>query len=99
MVRSKPPGGMDDLQIRFTDGSTNSQTALFIAGGYDGMDVIESWCSKVNFFSTSREATNWATESGMDGDVVSISEISDAAGAIWAPLVSEYGALEGISSG
>jgi len=99
IVRSNPPGDLNDLQIRFTDGSTYSEAALFIADGYDGMDVIESWCSKVNFFGTSREAENWVTESGIDGDVVSISEISSAAGAIWAPVVSEYRALKGTSSG
>ena len=98
-VRSKPPDGTNELQIRFTDGSSESEAALFIAGDYDGKDVIESWCSKVNFFSTSHQAELWATEGELDGDVVSISEISEAAGAIWAPVVNGYGALEGMSSG
>ena len=98
-VHSKPPDDTTELQIRFTDGFTESETALFIAGGYDGTDVFESWCPNVNFFSTSREAESWAAENGMDGDVVSIPEVSEAAGAIWAKVVNGNEAMDGASSG
>lgn len=98
-VRTQPPGDSDELRIRFKNGLTESATALFIAGGYDGTDVFETWCPKVNFFNTSKEAEMWSAAERMDGDVVSISEISEAAGAIWASVVNANMAMSGPRNG
>ena len=86
-VISTPPGSEHALEIEFTDGDTDSDIALFIAGGYDGVDVFQSWCPNVNFFSTFEQAKTWAAQDGLDGDVVSIPEVSEAAGTIWAAVV------------
>ena len=98
-VRTQPPGDSDELRIRFKNGLTESATAIFIAGGYDGTDVFETWCPKVNFFSTPKEAEMWSAAERMDGDVVSISEISEAAGVIWASVVNANMAMSGPRNG
>ena len=87
-VLSTPPGSNQQLEIRYENGTTESQHALFLSDGYDGTNVFESWCANVNFFPTVEEAENFATENGLDGDVVAISEVSEMAEAIWAPVVA-----------
>ena len=87
-VKSSPPGDFQDVEIHFIEGATDSATALFIAGGYDGTDVFEAWCPNVNFFATPEDANAWAADRGVDGDVVSIPEVSEIAGSIWASVVN-----------
>ena len=87
-VRTSPPGGTGPpLHIEFQQGVADSGASVFIAGGYDGQDVFQSWCPKVNFFATAAEAHAWAAQTGVDGDVVTIPEISETAGSIWKNVV------------
>lgn len=98
-VHSTPPDGSDALQIQFDMGITESQSALFIAGGYDGTDVFESWCPNINFFTTSELAHAWASNEGIEGDVVTIAEVAEAAGAIWATVVNGSTSRQGAEFG
>ena len=93
-VTSTPPGSEHALEIGFTNGDTDSDITLFIAAGYDGVDVFGSWCPNINFFSTSEQAKAWAAQNGLDGDVLSIPEVSEAASAIWAAVVDGAAAKE-----
>jgi alkylmercury lyase len=86
-VTSTPPGSKHSLEIEFTHGVTDTKTALFIAGGYNGRDVFASWCPNVNFFDTDEDATRWAKANGVEGDVVTIAEVSETAETIWASVV------------
>lgn len=94
-VLSTPPIGSEVLQTQFQEGVTESQTALFVAGGYDGTDVIESWCPNINFFATPELAHAWASEKGIEGDVVTIPEVAEAAGGIWATVVNGVAPRQG----
>lgn len=88
-VRSSPPGGTGPpLQVEFRKGVADSGASVFIAGGYDGKDVFQSWCPKVNFFASAEEAHAWSAQMGIDGDVVTIPEIAETAGSIWKSVVN-----------
>lgn len=90
-VVSTIPGQSDPITIEFVAGRAVSDHTIFILGGFDGTDVCESWCPNVNFFTTAEDAETWASERGLTGEVVTIDEIHEAAGAIWEPVVEGVG--------
>jgi hypothetical protein len=87
-VRSTTPGRANVFEIEFIDGRPVSDHSIFIMGGYEGTDVYESWCPNVNFFETASDAEAWANDAHIEGDVVSIADISSEAAAIWQPVVA-----------
>ena len=91
-VRSTTPGVGDVLEIEFIDGHPVSDHSIFIMGGYDGTGVYESWCPNVNFFETASDAAAWAMDADIEGNVVSIGDISAEAAAMWTPVVSSTAA-------
>ena len=95
VVYSTPPDGSGTLEIRFVNGESLSDPSLFILGGFDGRDSVESWCPNVNFFTNADDATAWADSHHLHGDVVSISQIAENAGAVWRPVVTDLGPANG----
>jgi alkylmercury lyase len=95
VVYSTPPDGSGTLEIRFVNGECLSDPSLFILGGFDGGDSVESWCPSVNFFATADDATAWADGHHLEGEVVSIGQIAENAGAVWRPVVTELGPANG----
>ena len=95
VVYSTPPDGSGTLEIRFVIGQCLSDPCLFVLGGFDGRDSVESWCPSVNFFANADDATAWADSHHLEGDVVSISQIAENAGAVWRPVVTELGPANG----
>jgi hypothetical protein len=85
-IRSTNPQNGDPIEIAFAAGEPNDEAVLFILGGYDGTNVREDWCPLVNFFTNKNEADAWVLENGLDGDVVSISELAQDAAAMWRPV-------------
>lgn len=94
-VYSTLPDGSERLEIRFEDGAGVSDHTLFILAGFDGINSVESWCPSVNFFAKPDDATAWARDRGLEGNVVSIGQIADSAAEIWGPVVIEVGPVDG----
>jgi alkylmercury lyase len=88
-VLSVDPGTGEDIEIVFRDGVPQGNASMFIAGGYDGGNVVESWCPLVNFFATSDDARSWAASQGFDGDVVSVTGVVGEAAEMWKPVVKQ----------
>ncbi len=87
-IQSTDPGTGREINIAFTNGQPDSDAALFILGGYDGgSNVREGWCPLVNFFSTTHDAQTWVTENKLEGDIVSVSDITSDAAAMWEPVI------------
>jgi hypothetical protein len=87
VVSSTDPLTGDAIEIVFDAGLPQSDSFLFIASGYNASKVMESWCPLVNFFSSADAARSWASESGVDGDIVPIALVSGEAAELWAPVV------------
>ncbi len=86
-IQSTDPGTGREINIAFTDGQPDNDAALFILGGYDGgSNVREDWCPLVNFFSTTHDAKTWVTENKLEGDIVSVTDITNDAAAMWRPV-------------
>ncbi len=87
-IQSTDPGTGQEINIIFTDGQPDNDAVLFILGGYDGgSNVREDWCPLVNFFSTTHDAQTWVTENKLEGDIVSVSDITSDAAAMWEPVI------------
>lgn len=86
-IHSIDPRTSDPVEINFTDGHPDGDATLFILGGFDGGNVVEDWCPLVNFFTNRTDAQAWATNNGLDGDIVSVSDITEGATAAWRPVV------------
>lgn len=82
-VYSTEPGSGRDIAIHFAGGIPDSDALLFIMGGHAEVNVVESWCPSVNFFTTRDVAEAWVANSRLDGDIVSMVEIAERAAGIW----------------
>ena len=89
------PDGSDPMTIKFVNGVSVSDESLFLLDGFDAANSVETWCPNVNFFPDSDTASAWAKEKQFDGDVVTISEVTEAAGQVWTPVVAGLGAGDG----
>ncbi|MCH7670174.1 MAG: hypothetical protein IIC71_13395 [Acidobacteria bacterium] len=87
-VRSTDPYSGVDIEIAFADGRPATNVKLFVLEGFDIVNVREDWCPQVNFFTTHSAAEKWATSKGLDGDIVAVPDILEAACAIWKPVVA-----------
>ena len=87
-VSSTPPDGSDPMTIRFVEGASVSDESLFLLDGFDATNSLETWCPSVNFFPDSDTATAWAKQQNIKGDVVTISQVAEAAGQVWTPVVA-----------
>ncbi len=87
-IQSTDPGTGQEINIAFTDGQPDNDAALFILGGFDGgSNARKDWCPLVNFFSTTHDAQTWVTENKLEGDIVSVSDITNDAAAMWEPVI------------
>lgn len=94
-IRSTDAHTGTSIEIEFVDGTPQTETHLFILGGYSkSTNVRRDWCQQVNFFSSADTAEVWAKAKGLVGDVVAIGEISKDSAAMWQPVV-ENSASEG----
>jgi len=85
-IQSTHPNTGQGINIAFTNGQPDSDAVLFILGGYDGGNVREDWCPLVNFFSSTEDARAWVSENQLEGDVVSVTDITEEAAAMWRPV-------------
>jgi len=87
-VKSTDPQTGDEIEIGFVEGKADTDAHLFILGGYtkEG-NVRQDWCPRVNFFTGRSAAEEWVADSGLEGDIVAVSDISDDAAAMWQPVV------------
>ncbi len=87
-VKSTDPQTGDEIEIGFVEGKADTDTHLFILGGYtDEGNVRQDWCPRVNFFTSRPAAEEWVADNGLEGDIVAVSDISDDAAAMWQPVV------------
>lgn len=91
-VVSNPPDGAHALTIEFVDGRAVTDHSIFILSDVEAPVIYESWCPNVNFFSSHDAAGQWASENALDGQVLSVGDIAEAAGAMWEPVVADDGA-------
>lgn len=87
IVLSRDPRRGNEVRIAFTDGKPDDDATLFILGGYDGANAVEEWCPLVNFFSSRQDAEEWVQSEGLEGDIVSVTEIASQAADMWHPVV------------
>lgn len=85
-VESTDPATGEQIDIPFAQGTPDGDTTLFVLGGYEGGNAREDWCPLVNFFATRADAESWVADRGLEGDVVSVSEIAKDAAALWLPV-------------
>ncbi len=85
-IQSTDPNTGQEINIAFTNGQPDNDAALFILGGYDGGNVREDWCPLVNFFPTTQDAQMWVSENQLEGDIVSVTDITKDAAAMWRPV-------------
>jgi alkylmercury lyase len=86
-VRSTDPHTGEAIEVAFNDGKPETDTHLFILGGYTDANVREDWCPRVNFFSSRKAAEQWVVAHQLEGDIVAVSEIAADAAEMWRPVV------------
>lgn len=86
-VRSTDPHSEDTIHIKFIDGQPDTDTHLFILGGYTDGSVRENWCPRVNFFTTHQAAQAWVGANDLEGDIVPVADITADAAEMWRPVV------------
>ena len=86
-VYSAAPGTGEEIEISFRNGIPDGDATLFILGGHDGVNVVESWCPLVNFFTSRRAAEEWVAAQQLDGDIVSVDRVAEEAAEMWRPVV------------
>lgn len=87
-VRSFDPQTGESIQVKFVDGSPDTDTQLFILNDYANGSVREDWCPRVNFFTTLEAAQAWIAGNNLDGSIVAVSQIAGDAAAGWRPVVN-----------
>ena len=82
-VTSIEPDTGDRIVIDFVGGVPAGAASMFILRGYDGSNVVDEWCSQVNFFvdAVAAEAHH------RDGDIVSIADVAGEAAQMWGEVV------------
>jgi len=86
-IHSSDPGTGEDIEIVFHGGVPVGDAAMFILAGYADVNVRESWCPQVNFFTSESTATEWVRTQGLEGDVVSIAQVALEAAEMWKPVI------------
>lgn len=87
-ITSSDPGTGEDIEITFCGGIPVGDAAMFIVAGYADVNVMESWCPLVNFFTSEKAATDWVQAQGLEGDVVSVAQVATEAADIWKPVIN-----------
>ena len=86
-VTSIEPDTGDRIVIDFVGGVPAGAASMFILRGYDGSNVVDEWCSQVNFFVDAVAAEAWAEAHHRDGDIVSIADVAGEAAQMWGEVV------------
>ena len=86
-IRSTDPHTGDTIEIKFAGGVPDTNTHLFILGGYTDASVREDWCPQVNFFNAIEDAQAWVTANDVEGDIVAVTDITADAAEMWRPVV------------
>jgi alkylmercury lyase len=87
-IHSTDPRSGDPVDIGFEEGRPTGDATLFILGGYDGGNVVEDWCPMVNFFASRADAELWVADNAVEGDIVSVAQVSENAAAMWRPVTN-----------
>jgi len=88
-VRSLDPFSNEILQLEFVDGTPQDQSlVVFMADPPKGDSVCNSWCSKVNFFSSVESAEAWSQANGGLGSLVSVGNLVPVAREVWSRFLS-----------
>lgn len=86
-VTSIEPDTGDRIVIDFVGGVPAGAASMFVLRGYDGSNVVDEWCSQVNFFVDAAAAEAWAEAHHRCGDVVSIADVAGEAAQMWGDVV------------
>lgn len=90
-IESSSPETGRPVRITFRAGlPENSDAVLFYADDSCCTSVLDEWCPNVNFFETPEQATRWAEQKEIDGNVLGLEEATERATREWTPLVSDW---------
>ncbi len=87
-VVSRDPGFGKRIEIEYSGGVPVDDATLFVLGGYEGNNVVDDWCPRVNFFANRGDAEAWIDANGLRGDIVSVAQVADDAAEMWKPVVA-----------
>ena len=85
---SRDPGSGKRIEIEYSGGAPIDDATLFVLGGYEGNNVVDDWCPRVNFFATRDDAEAWVDAKGLHGDIVSVAQVAHDAAEMWKPVVT-----------
>ena len=83
-VRSLDPFGDEIIQLEFIDGIPQDRSlTVFMADLPNNISVSDSWCSKVNFFTSIESSEAWSQANNTVGSSVSIGALAPVAREVW----------------
>lgn len=89
------PGTGDVIQLDFIEGQPEKSNAVLFRPDTELMscceNVYEEWCPNSNLFVNRASARKWATEHGLQGRVLTLSEAADLATEAWKSMTSGGG--------
>ncbi|MFQ5967926.1 MAG: organomercurial lyase [Acidimicrobiia bacterium] len=88
-VHSTDPGTGDQIEITFRNGKPEGDATLFILDGHADVNLKETWCPMVNFFTSRHAAEEWVKDHQLDGEIVSVAGVAEDAAAMWRPVVDQ----------
>ena len=89
------PSTRDVIHLDFIAGRPQKTNAVLFRPDTELMscceNVYEEWCPNSNLFADSAAARNWASEHGLQGRVLTLTEAADVATEEWKPLIDGGG--------
>lgn len=83
-VRSLDPFSNEILRLEFIDGIPQDRSLIvFMADVLKGDSVCDSWCSKVNFFTSMQSAEAWSQRNDTSGSALSVGNLVPVAREVW----------------